>query len=85
MGRNTYLAWSICEWTNILKDGGNLSELFRGRHPKIKSFLEDEDIQAEIVLYLHENKFEFYIADFVNYVLDVIFPKLGIDCTTRIG
>ncbi|CAI2194018.1 18576_t:CDS:2, partial [Funneliformis geosporum] len=50
--------------TNILKAGGNLPESFRERHPKIKSILENEDIQAEIVLFLCENKFEFYIADF---------------------
>ena len=85
LGRNTYLARSIREWTNVLKAGDSLPESFRGRHPKIKSLLEDEDIQAEIVLYLRENKFEFYIADFVNYVSDVILPKLGIERAKKIG
>ncbi len=48
----------------------------------IHSLLEDEDIHNEIVTYLHVNKFEFYLSDFVNYISDVIFSKLSIDHTT---
>lgn len=85
LGRGIYLARSIRKWAKILKAGGTLPESFRGKHPKIKSLLEDEDIQAEIVSYLRENKFEFYVADFVNHVSNVIFPKLGIERANKIG
>jgi len=85
LGRGTYLAQSIRGWTNILKAGGTLPESFRGKHPKVKSLLEDEDVQAEVVSYLRGNKFEFYVADFVNYISNIVFPKLGIERTKQIG
>lgn len=85
LGRGAYLAQSIRGWTNILKDGGTLPESFRGKHPKVKSLLEDEDVRAEIISYLRKNKFEFYVADFVNYVSNDVLPKLGIERTKPIG
>ncbi|RHZ81548.1 hypothetical protein Glove_118g21 [Diversispora epigaea] len=57
----------------------------RGKHIKVHSLLEDEDIKNEIVSYLRTNKFEFYLSDFVTYISDVIFPKFDIKRTTRIG
>ena len=52
------------------------------KHIKVHNLLEDKDICNKIVTYLHVNKFKFYLSDFVNYVSNIIFLKLGIDCTT---
>jgi len=56
----------------------------QGKHCKIKSLLDDKDIQMQVTSYLQEKKFEFYIANFVNYVTNTIFPSLGIETKTTI-
>jgi hypothetical protein len=56
-----------------------------GKHVKVKSFLDNEDIRHEIINYLQINKFEFYLSDFVNYVSNFIFSKLGINRETKIA
>lgn len=56
----------------------------RGKHVKVKSLLEEEDVQHQILQYLRTSKFEFYLADFVRYVSDNVFPSLGIRRTTPI-
>ena len=55
------------------------------KHIKVKSLLDDKDVRYEIINYLHINKFEFYLSDFVNYITNVIFPKLGIEHETKIA
>ncbi|CAG8683375.1 12306_t:CDS:2 [Funneliformis caledonium] len=35
-----------------------------------------------IVTYLRENKFEFYVANFIDYVKNIVFPSLGIEQET---
>ena len=57
----------------------------RGKHVKVKSLLEDEDVQHEVLQYLRTSKFGFYLVDFVRYVSDNIFPRLGISRLTPIG
>ena len=57
----------------------------RGKHIKVKSLLDDEDVRYEIINYLRINKFEFYLSDFINYVSNNVFPKLGIEHKTKIA
>ena len=38
----------------------------------------------QIATYLRENKFEFYVADFIDYVKNIVFPSLGIEQETTI-
>lgn len=85
LGKNEYFARQLWSWAHILAKGEEIPNSMRGKHIKVHSLLEDEDIRNEIITYLRVNKFEFYLSDFVNYVSDVIFPKLGINYTTRIG
>jgi len=33
----------------------------------------------QIVVYLHKNKFEFYVTDFVDYIKNTIFLSLRIE------
>ena len=56
----------------------------RRKHCKVKSLLNDEDIQMQVTSYLREKKFEFYVADFVNYITNTIFPSLGVETKTTI-
>jgi len=85
LGRNVYLARRIRHWARLLQKGQVIPASMRGKHVKVKSLLEDEDVQHKILQYLRTSKFEFYLADFVNYVSNDVFPSLGISQTTPIG
>lgn len=85
LGGNIYLSRRIRSWTFALKNGQEVPVSMRGKHIKVKSLLDDEDVRNEIIEYLRFSKFEFYTVDFVRYVSDVIFPKLGINRATPIG
>jgi hypothetical protein len=85
LGRGKYLARCIRSWSSALHKGENLPVSMRGKHVKVKSLLEDEDVQHEVLQYLRTSKFQFYLADFVRYVSDNVFPTLGISQTTAIG
>ena len=63
----------------MLQNGNTIPFFKRGKHCKIKSLLDDEDVQMQVISYLREKKFEFYVADFVDYVTNTIFPSLGIE------
>lgn len=71
-------------WEKLVKNGETIPISKRGKHCKIRSLLDDEDIQIKIKEYLRENKFEFYVADFVDYVKNTVFPSLGIEQETTI-
>jgi len=85
LGKNKYFARQLREWTCMLTQKQEIPISMRGKHVKVKSFLDDEDIRHEIINYLRINKFEFYLSDFVNYVSNFIFPKLGINRETKIA
>ena len=85
LGRNVYLARQIRYWARLLRNGQDIPASKRGKHVKVKSLLEDEDVQHKILQYLRTSKFEFYVADFVRYVSDDVFPSLGISRTLPIG
>ena len=71
-------------WSRMLQNGETIPFSKRGKHCKVKSLLDDEDIQMQIASYLREKKFEFYVADFVDYVTNTIFPSLGVEMKTTI-
>lgn len=71
-------------WSHMLQNGETVPFSKRGKHCKVKSLLDDEDIQMEVISYLREKKFEFYVADFVDYITNTIFPSLGIEKKTTI-
>jgi hypothetical protein len=85
LGKNVYLARRIRSWASVLSKGEEVPVSMRGKHVKVKSLLKEEDVQHEVLQYLRTSKFEFYLADFVRYVSDDIFPKLGISRTMPIG
>jgi hypothetical protein len=85
LGRDQYLARRIRSWASALHKGEELPVSMRGKHVKVKSLLEEEDVQHEVLQYLRTSKFEFYLADFVRYVSDNVFPRLGISRMTPIG
>jgi hypothetical protein len=68
MGRDVYLARRIRQWTRLLQSGQEIPASMRGKHIKVKSLLEDEDVQQRILQYLRTAKFEFYLADFIRYL-----------------
>jgi hypothetical protein len=85
LGRDVYLARQIRYWAYLLRNGQDIPASKRGKHVKVKSLLEDEDVQHKILQYLRTSKFEFYVADFVRYVSDDVFPSLGISQRVTIG
>ncbi|PKY54568.1 hypothetical protein RhiirA4_473455 [Rhizophagus irregularis] len=85
LNKGPYFAHCLREWEKLVKNGETIPISKRGKHCKIKSLLDDEDVQMQIATYLHENKFEFYVADFVDYVKNVVFPSLGIEQETTIS
>lgn len=85
LGRDEYLARRIRSWASVLQKGEEIPVSMRGKHVKVKSLLEDEDVQYEVLQYLRTSKFEFYLADFVHHVSNNIFPNLGINRMTPIG
>ncbi len=68
----------------MLQNGETIPFSKREKYCKVKSLLDDEDIQMQVTSYLREKKFEFYVADFVDYVTNTIFPSLGIETKTTI-
>jgi len=66
-------------WSRMLQNGESIPFSKRGKHCKVKSLLDDEGIQMQVTSYLREKKFEFYVADFVDYITNTIFPSLGIE------
>ncbi|RIA82539.1 hypothetical protein C1645_835213 [Glomus cerebriforme] len=72
-------------WSHMLQNGESIPFSKREKHCKVKSLLDDEDVQMQITSYLREKKFEFYVADFVDYVTNTIFPSLGIETKTTIS
>ncbi|CAG8742762.1 17712_t:CDS:2 [Rhizophagus irregularis] len=85
LNKGPYFARCLREWEKLVKNGETIPISKREKHCKIKSLLDDEDVQMQIATYLHENKFEFYVADFVDYVKNVVFPSLGIEQETTIS
>jgi len=85
LGKDVYLARRIRSWASVLSKGEEVPVSMRGKHVKVKSLLKEENVQHEVLQYLRTSKFEFYLADFVHYVSDDIFPKLGISRTMPIG
>jgi hypothetical protein len=85
LGRDQYLARHIRSWASALHNGKEVPVSMRGKHVKVKSLLEDEDVQHEVLQYLRTSKFGFYLVDFVRHVSDNIFPRLGISRLTPIG
>jgi hypothetical protein len=69
----------------MLQNGKTIPFSKWGKHCKVKSLLDDEDILMQITSYLREKKFEFYVADFVNYITNTIFPSLGIEIKQQLG
>src|SRR5437016_151935 len=85
LDKNLYFARQLRSWARALANRQEIPSSMRGKHIKVNSLLDDEDVRYEIVKYLRTNKFEFYVSDFMNYVSDVVFPKLGIEHSIRIG
>jgi len=85
LGKDVYLARRIRSWASVLSKGKEVPVSMRGKHVKVKSLLKEEDVQHEVLQYLRTSKFEFYLADFVQYVSNDVFPSLGISQATPIG
>ncbi len=68
----------------MLQNGETIPFSKREKYCKVKSLLDDEDIQMQVTSYLREKKFEFYVADFVDYVTNTIFRSLEIETKTTI-
>jgi hypothetical protein len=84
LNKGLYFARCLREWEKLVKNGETIPISKREKHCKIKSLLDNEDVQMQIATYLRENKFEFYVADFVDYVKNVVFPSLEIEQETTI-
>ncbi|GES86721.1 hypothetical protein GLOIN_2v1489476 [Rhizophagus clarus] len=78
LNKGPYFARCLREWEKLVKNGKTILISKQGKHCKIKSLLDDENIQMQITTYLRKNKFEFYVADFIDYVKNVVFPSLEI-------
>src|SRR5207248_11778346 len=75
----------IRSWASQYKKNGTLVFSKNEKHQKIKSALNDEDVQIKISQYLRSSKFDFKIHDFINYVSEVIFPSLGYEREKKIS
>ena len=63
----------------MVKNGETIPISKWEKHCKIKSLINNEDVQMQITTYLCENKFEFYVADFIDHEKNTIFLSLGIE------
>jgi hypothetical protein len=84
LNKGPYFARCLRVWEKLVKNGEKIPISKRGKHCKIRSLLDDEDVQMQITAYLRENKFEFYVADFIDYVKNTVFPSIGIEQETTI-
>jgi hypothetical protein len=84
LNKGPYFARCLRVWEKLVRNGETIPISKRGKHCKIQSLLNDEDVQIQIVTYLRENKFEFYVADFIDYIKNIVFPSLGIEQETTI-
>lgn len=84
LNKGPYFARCLRVWEKMVKNGETVPVSKRGKHCKIRSLLDDEDVKMQITSYLRENKFEFYVVDLVDYIKNTVFPSLGIEQETTI-
>src|SRR6185369_14146684 len=73
----------IRSWAIQYRETGGIITSQRGRHPKIRSLLDDEDVKNQVMHYIHKHKFELDLVKFCDYIQNEIFPGLGVEthCT----
>ena len=80
-----WMARLIRSWANQYLSDGALLVSRRGKHQKVVSILNDEDIIIKINQYLHVQKFNLKIPDFINYISNEIFPFVGYERNKKIS
>jgi hypothetical protein len=85
LNHGPWMSRLIRSWASQYKKNGELISSRRGKHQKIKSALNDEDVQVKISQYLRSKKFNFKIQDFIDHVSEVIFPSLGYEREKKIS
>ena len=79
VNRGPWHAWVIRSWAKQWSKKGEIITSRRGRHPKIKSLLLDEDFKLRVTQYLRGNKFTVTIQQFIKFIEDEAIPSLGIE------
>lgn len=79
VNRGPWHARVIRSWAKQWSEEGEIITSRRGRHPKIKSLLLDEDFKQRVTQYLRANKFTVTIQQFVKFIEDEAIPSLGIE------
>ena len=78
VNRGPWHARVIRSWAKQWSKKGEIITSRRGRHPKIKSLLLDEDFKLRITQYLRGNKFTVTIQQFIKFIENEAIPSLGI-------
>ena len=55
LNKGKYFAHCIREWEKLIKKGERIPISKRGKHQKIRSLLDDEDIKLQVASYLRVN------------------------------
>jgi len=71
------MARLIRSWAIQYQKNGEISMSKRGKHQKIKSIINDEDVKMKIARYLRGNRFTLSINNFIKFICDEVFPSLG--------
>ncbi|CAG8618418.1 5785_t:CDS:2 [Funneliformis caledonium] len=79
LNKGSYFARCLRVWEKLIRNGETIPISKWEKHCKIQSLLNDKDIQIQIVTYLRENKFEFYMADFIDYIKNIVFRHLELN------
>jgi hypothetical protein len=85
VNRGPWHARVIRSWAKQWSKRGEIITSRRGRHPKIKSLLLDEDFKLRVTQYLRANKFTVTIQQFIKFIEDEAIPSLGIETRKTIG
>jgi hypothetical protein len=74
-----YKSRCIRTWAKQWIQNKILAESKRGKHPKLKSLWNHEDVAAQIGSHLRSNKFDITPRKLCEYVNNIILPSVGIE------
>ena len=85
IGKGEYQARLIRTWTKNFVEYRSIPTSMRGKHQKIKSLLDDEDVCQMITEYLWSVGCDVTVNKFKEYVEQELFPSVGIENKKKIS
>lgn len=79
INKGTYCARLIRSWAKQYLTNGHLTISKRGRHQKVQSLLDDEDVKLKVAHYLREKKFNLTVSQFVRFLENEVLPSVGVE------